>query len=147
MKSFPFNLILLFVVLLVSTAWEPATKDQFIGTFRLIKATTNSQPNPSQTMDRLMTFTEENSFAGDINIPSKGNMPFNQGIYIVENEKQILMHHSDPNTKELYPIAFVYNYSFSGDTLRLNGFYFRQAMEIPNIMQKFFIDECWMRNK
>jgi hypothetical protein len=146
MKTFPTFLLLSIFVLFISTAWEPAKTNPFVGSFRLIKATTNSQPNPEQTMDRSMIFSIENTFSGQINVPTSGLMPYNQGVYIVENETQILMQHTQPTTNALSSIAYVYNYNFFGGTLRLRGFYLAQSIDLPSFMQKMFIDEWWVKS-
>jgi len=137
------NLLFVAFVLLITTGMMPTDKNRIIGDYRLVKALNNGNPVPQMTMNRNMSFYDENMFIGDITLPN-GNLPYNQGLYYVENDSILIMHNKEMNGT-LYPIAFVYKYKISGDTPNIKGFYTREHPTSPNVMIKFTIDEDWVR--
>lgn len=64
---------------------QPKEKDEIVGNYRLVKAITNGRPNNAMVMNRTMSFNSNKTFTGKI-VGQNGEMPFNQGLYFVEND-------------------------------------------------------------
>lgn len=138
MKSILRNLALLTAFFVIATAGMPKEKNPLIGNYRLLKAVTNGQPNIGMTMNRTMSYNDDNSFTGKITIQDK-EMPFNKGIYFVENDSMLIMHQSTMKG-DLMNIAYVYNYKITGDTLNIKGFYTKEAIGNSVMLLKYYID-------
>ena len=143
MKTNLTNLLLLSAVLIITTAMQPKEKDEIVGNYRLVKAITNGRPNNAMVMNRTMSFNSNKTFTGKI-VGQNGEMPFNQGLYFVENDSMLIMHQSSP-TWILHSIAYVYKYRITGDTLNIKGYYTIGMMGNPDALQKFYIDESWVK--
>jgi hypothetical protein len=143
MKSLPLNLSLALLMFFIICSMKPDPKSKFVGTFHLEKATTNGQPNPPIQMDRTVTFFENNQFSSDIRYPGGQNFPFNQGVYIVQNDSILVLHHTERDI--FLDVAWVYRYKFVGDTLCYKGFYTMPVPQSPKVLVKFYVDEKWVR--
>lgn len=143
MKSHLKIFLLLVLVIVLTTTQISAQKNKLTGDYHLAVALTDGKPNPPDQMDRTMSFFENNQFMGDISFPGGRNFPFIQGIYNVENDSTIVLHHTYDG--KLHDVAWVYNYRFKGDTLCYQGFYTQQIPSNPKVMVKFFVDEKWVR--
>ena len=143
MKSIFKTVLLLVIVLVITTSMMPDQKDRIIGNYHMVVGSINGKPNPPDQMDRTLTFFENNQFMGDISFPGGRNFPFIQGVYTVQDDSTIVLHHT--YNGKLHDIAWVYNYKFIGDTLCYHGFYTQQPPSNPNLLVKFFVDEKWVR--
>jgi len=143
MKSNLYHSLLFSFLIVLITTQVSAQKNQIAGHYQLAVAFTDGKPNPQEQMDRSMTFFENNQFMGDISFPGERNFPFIQGVYNVENDSTLVLHHT--YNGKLHDIAWVYNYHFIGDTLCYRGFYTQQIEANPKILVKFYVDEKWVR--
>lgn len=139
MKSILKTLLLLALILVLTTSMMPDQKNRIIGDYHLAKALTDGKPNPAEMMDRTMSYFENNQFMGDISFPNGKNFPFIQGVYTVQNDSIVVLHHT--YNGKLHDVAWVYNYHFLGDTLWVRGFFTQAIPVAQNILIKQYIDE------
>ena len=145
MKPLFKKFLLLIFAFVLFTSLRPDPKDKIVGYYHLEKATTNGQPIPKSQMDRTVTFFGNNQFMSDISFPGGQNYPFNQGVYMVQNDSILVLHHTEKDT--FLDVAWVYRYKFIGDTLCYKGFYTMPVPQNPKVLVKFNVDEKWVRIK
>jgi hypothetical protein len=137
------KLIFSVLVIVIASTQISAQKSRLIGDYHLAVASTNGVPNPKDQMDRRVTFFENNQFASDISFPNGQNFPFNQGVYFVQNDSVLVLHHIE--NKDFLDVAWVYKYKFIGDTLCYKGYYTMPLPQNSKVLVKFYVDEKWVR--
>ena len=125
-------------------AINPNKENNLLGYWKLVKAETNHQPNPTTMMDRTSRFVDNGTFEGTIFMNGE-EMPYNSGIFFLPNDSTMITLHTNSPGGKLSPVAYTYNFHVQNDSLHLYGIYFSNAQEKSNLLQMNFINEWWVK--
>jgi hypothetical protein len=135
--------VLILCLSLLVQAAKPKTGDNLLGYWKLVKAETNGQPNPSMMMDRTFKFDKEGNFEGKVFINGV-EKPYNSGMFFLPNDSTMITLHTDAPGGKLSRLAFTYNYHVKNDSLHLYGVYFTNTQE-KSLLRMNFINEWWVK--